>query len=103
MAEVERGARRSRAHWQAVIARAEASGQSIPAFCRAEGIRPRTFYGWRARLNAPPGEALVAPTTPGTGEAARFLDLGTLGAAGAGPWDLELELGAGVTLRLRRR
>ena len=100
MAEVERGARRSRAHWQAVIARAEASGQSIPAFCRAEGIRPRTFYGWRARLNATAREAVVAPTPNG---AARFLDLGTLGAAGAGPWDLELELGAGVILRLRRR
>ena len=100
MAEVERGARRSRAHWQAVIARAEASGQSIPAFCRAEGIRPRTFYGWRARLNATAREAVVAPTPNG---AARFLDLGTLGAARAGPWDLELELGAGVILRLRRR
>lgn len=100
MAEVERGARRSRAHWQAVIARAEASGQSIPAFCRAEGIRPRTFYSWRARLNATAREAVVAPTS---NKAARFLDLGTLGAAGAGPWDLELELGAGVILRLRRR
>jgi hypothetical protein len=43
---------------------------------------------------------VVAPTPNG---AARFLDLGTLGAAGAGPWDLELELGAGVILRLRRR
>ena len=80
MADVERRARRSRAHWQGVIARAEASGQSIPAFCRAEGIRLRTFYGWRARLHAPPGEARVARTAPGTGEAARFLDLGPLGA-----------------------
>jgi hypothetical protein len=102
MADVERRARRTRAHWQALIARAEASGQSIPAFCRAEGIRPRTFYGWRARLNATGRAAVVAPTSNG---AARFLDLGTLGGEDArvGPWDLELELGAGVILRLRHR
>ena len=102
MAEVERAARRSRAHWQAVIARAEASGQSVLAFCRAAGIRPRTFYGWRARLHATAREAVVAPTS---NRAARFLDLGTLGAEDGrvGPWDLELELGAGVLLRLRRR
>jgi hypothetical protein len=45
---------------------------------------------------------VVAPTSNG---AARFLDLGTLGAEDGrvGPWDLELELGAGVILRLRRR
>jgi hypothetical protein len=35
-----------------------------------------------------------------------FVDLGTLGeapAAQAGGWDIELELEAGVVLRLRRR
>jgi hypothetical protein len=40
-----------------------------------------------------------------TGEDGAFLELGVLGgeAAGPAPWDIELDLGAGLVLRLRRR
>jgi hypothetical protein len=40
-----------------------------------------------------------------TGEGGAFLELGVLGseAAGPAPWDIELDLGAGLVLRLRRR
>jgi hypothetical protein len=96
MGTTERRGRRSRAQWRALIARAEGSSLGIAAFCRAEGIGTASFYTWRKRLAADAGPTPV-------GEPA-FLDLGPL----AGPtsneatWDIELELGAGVVLRLRR-
>ena len=91
--------RRSRAQWQAVIARGERSPLGVSGFCRAEGIGTASFYKWRQRLVADARSETLAPVNE-----PRFLDLGPL----AGPttvgsaWDIELELGAGVVLRLRR-
>jgi putative transposase len=99
MGTTEKRVRRSRAQWQALIERGECSPLGVSGFCRAEGIGSASFYKWRQRLaaDAPP-ETLAPVNEPG------FLDLGPL----AGPtsngaaWDIELELGAGVVLRLRR-
>lgn len=117
MATSIRRQRRSRAQWRSLIARARRSPLSIAAFCRAEGVSTASFYAWRKRIAswAPPGAAVVdcerassepaaAVVVPGPGEAAPFLDLGTLADTRpeAGRWDLELALGAGVVLRLRR-
>jgi hypothetical protein len=100
----ERAGRRSRAQWQSLIERGERSPLGIAAFCRAEGVSTVSFYTWRKRLRQPPapeggsasGERQVADAT--------FLDLGALGGGGggAGRWDIELALGDGVVLRLRR-
>jgi hypothetical protein len=90
-------ARRTRAQWQALTARAARSPLSVAAFCRQEGVSTASFYTWRKRLGA---------GAPPTGESA-FLDLGTLEAGGATAagtgWEIELDLGAGAVLRLRRR
>jgi hypothetical protein len=103
MAAVMSGVRRSRREWESLIARAERSALSVSAFCAAQGISTASFYLWRKRLA---GEVLRGQPVPaGT----RFLDLGELevdpGEAGdhAGDWDVELALGDGVVLRLRRR
>jgi transposase-like protein len=36
--------------WKAIISRAARSGNSIRAFCRAEGIHEAQFYSWRRKL-----------------------------------------------------
>ena len=98
MATGKRRARRSRARWQGLIERAAHSPLSDTEFCNTEGVSTASFYSWRKRLEAlPPGGAAA--------EDATFLELGVLGgeAAGPSPWDIELELGAGMVLRLRRR
>ena len=101
MATAGSGARRSRGQWQSLIARAERSPLSVRAFCAAQGISTASFYLWRKRLGVDIEQ--VAPV------AASFLDLGELaahagaGADDAGGWELELALGDGLVLRLRRR
>ena len=80
--------RRSAAEWRAIMARYEASGLSGEGFCEAEGIG-RSAWRWRRRL---------ADGDAGGGKA-MFVEI----AGGpATSWDAELELGAGVVLRVRR-
>ena len=101
-------ARRSRARWQALLARATRSGLSVAEFCRREGVSTASFYTWRKRLGAVAGQEPPA-AAPTCGPA--FLDLGALGAGGeagiaagfGAGWEIELDLGAGAVLRLRRR
>ena len=97
----ERG-RRSRSQWQSLIARAEHSELSIAEFCRRESISTASFYNWRKRLGGAASGATVAAASVEDGA---FLELGVLGseAAGPAPWEIELELGAGMVLRLRQR
>jgi hypothetical protein len=42
-----------RRHWQAVIDRQQASGQSIVGFCSKEGLTPASFHAWKRRLRRP--------------------------------------------------
>jgi hypothetical protein len=102
MATSNRGARRSPAQWQGLIERAARSPLSIGAFCGSEGISTASFYSWRRRLGEVAPSRAVAEAA---GEGGAFLELGVLGseATGPAPWDIELDLGAGLVLRLRRR
>jgi hypothetical protein len=64
-------------------------------------VSTASFYNWRKRLReSAPNDGSATAGAP----APTFLDLGALGAAdgGAGCWDIELALGDGVVLRLRR-
>jgi hypothetical protein len=102
MSTTQHRPRRSRAQWQTLIEQAEQSALSISDFCHAEDLSVSSFYQWRRRLAAKPdpGAASVACADPGT-----FIDVGALsdGAHDApGPWDVELQLGNNVVLRLRR-
>src|SRR5437667_11573209 len=42
--------RRSRAQWLEVLAKFEASGESVAKFCARKQIFPRTFTWWRWQL-----------------------------------------------------
>ncbi len=39
-----------RRYWREVVERWRQSGQSVRAFCHAEGVKKATFYSWRQRL-----------------------------------------------------
>jgi hypothetical protein len=90
--------RRSRSEWQQLINEQAGSGLGVAAFCAARGISGASFRNWKRRL--------AAQSDPEAGrqpESEPWLELGTLaGRAGSSGWDIELELGDGLCLRLRR-
>jgi putative transposase len=86
----KRRIRRSRDEWRRLIDEQSKSGKTQSAFCAVRGISVASLQNWRRRLAAPDG-------TPGP-----WLELGTLAEAKSVSWDIELDLGEGVCLRLRR-
>jgi len=94
--------RLSAEQWQSLIDEQQRSGLSQRAFCEAHGLAIATFKNWKRRLgvtalDSPGGfERLFAPLH---GVA---LSHEAEEEAGCG-WDIELDLGAGVCLRLHRR
>ena len=87
-----RHVRRSPNAWQQLIDEQARNGLGQSAFCAARSVSTTSFQHWRRRL--------AATATP---PSATWLDLGPFHApAAAVGWDVELELGAGVCLRLRR-
>jgi len=86
--------RRDTSEWSALLAEQAASGQSQRAFCAARGVALSSFCAAKRRLG---GGSDGAPAR----EAAEFVAI-PVGALGAASWALELDLGEGVVLRLRR-
>ncbi len=62
-----------------LVSEQEASGQSVPLFCRERGLNEATFYSWRSRK--PEGESRFARVVT---ERRR----------------IELELSSGATIRI---
>lgn len=99
--------RRSPAEWRELLSSYERSGLSQQAFCDRHGLALSTFCKWRrslggsvtptaapvfAELEVAPAAAMsdgmpVEPIEPPTGHG----------------WDVELALGEGIVLRIRRR
>ena len=90
--------RRGENAWRELVVCFEQSGQTREQFCAEQGLALSTFSRWRQRLRSTVQEA----TTPSAD--AVFLELAPEEAlATAAPtWDMELQLGADVVLRLRR-
>ena len=89
--------RRSREEWRALVSRFEASGQTREAFCAETGISVSTLRRWYSRFRE--------PSRPAVSQAPVFVELPAeekKAEASALPWEVELQLGAGVVLRLRR-
>ena len=83
---------RGEAKWRALMADFEGWEGSQISFCKSRGVSLKTFQGWRRRLGLTTGAV--------SGEAGGFVEVA---AAGSGAvWDVELSLGDGVVLRVRR-
>ena len=97
-------ARRTAAQWQELVERFERTGQTRGRFCAAHGLALSTFDLWRRKLRGTPAaavneeqpEALFEELTNPTQTQASPT------SAGTGTWEVELDLGAGVVLRVRR-
>ena len=92
--------RRSEADGRALLARFAESGLTQKAFCEREGVALSTFQFWKNRLGHQPPGASAGTQEPTS--AASVIELGTLEDRPAG-WEVEIALGDGVSLRLRRR
>ena len=46
-----RGGSQRQSYWQEVVRRWREGGQSVRAFCQAEGLREAAFYFWRRELD----------------------------------------------------
>ena len=96
-------ARRSAAQWRKLVERFERSGQTRSKFCAANGLALSTFDLWRRNVHARPAAVeeehpeglFVELTHPVQTQTAPT-------STGTGGWEVELELGAGVVLRVRR-
>lgn len=89
--------RRSREEWSALLAEHEASGQSLPAFCRRHGLEPRTLQWWQWKLTG------SRRTGTRDARAIRLVPVDVLGSAGTadaedGP-EITIEVGD-VRLRI---
>lgn len=90
--------RRSAEQWRDLFERFEQSGQRREQFCIEQGLALGSFDRWRQKLRREPKHQAMAA---GDG---LFVEL-TSDSAPTSPvpaWDVELQLGAGVVLRLRR-
>lgn len=87
--------RRSRAQWRRVIRAQSASELGQKDYCTRHGISYSTFCRWKRELGTDQVAALPSPTVD-------FVELAPSVASVAAGWEVELELGEGLTLRLRR-
>ena len=94
--------RRSKAEWQRLIDEQAASGLGRKAFCEGAGIALSTFAYWKRKLRdegALHSEGQVGSQSVTLDEWVELTPPATEPAAG---WYIELDLGDGVCLRLRR-
>lgn len=91
---VTRRNRRSEQEWRAVMAQFARSGLGSEAFCAREGLAPSTFWNWRSRLQRGGRTKAAAPVSP-------FVEL--VSDSASREFDIELDLGRGVILRMRGR
>lgn len=96
--------------WRQILETQRGSGQSQVAFCAAHGLGKSTFQAWQRRLHGvDPSRAQAARAqTPSTAFGSLFTPLTQPVSSSASPtpdaagWTVELDLGDGMYLRLRR-
>ena len=102
---IELGPRkRSAAEWGALVRAYAKRKGTAPEFCREHGVAVSTLDWWRRRLektSATSGvRSKVRPVA--AAQPLSFIELPATSSAARTPWDIELELGEGMVLRLRR-
>jgi len=96
-------ARRSASEWRALMGLYATSAETRKQFCARHGVALSTFAWWRRRLRQKaPTRVAARSSTPAN---ALFVELASDKqpvSAEFPAWDMKLELGAGMFLRLRR-
>ena len=96
--------RRSAAEWRTLVrAYAKRTG-TAPEFCREHGVAVSTLDWWRRRLEKTSGSTVVRSKvrSVAASQPLSFIELPATSSAARTRWDIELELGEGMVLRLRR-
>ena len=96
--------RRSADEWRSLIDEQQRSGQSQAAFCHQRGVSLSSFGYWRRKLKSPmPAAAPEGEASPLWIEWPASADCRTPppNSRQQPAWDLELDLGNGLQLRLR--
>jgi transposase-like protein len=96
--------RRSASEWRALMQAFSRSGQTRAQFCERHGLALSTFDRWRSQLRQE-APARVPKTSSSTEANALFVELAQEAkpvAVVSANWGVELDLGNGVFLRLRR-
>ena len=98
--------RRPASEWMALFDRQVKSGLSQARFCQIEGVSPSSFANWKRRLRNEGGEASSVSKTP---LFTPLRELPCVDSAAAespeeshGSWTLDLDLGDGLRLTLRK-
>jgi len=84
--------RRSRAEWEQLMASYEVSGETQREFCDQHHVAYSSFCYWRKRLRIPATNESTLPS---------LIELPAPVADEARLWRIELDLGAGIVLRIR--
>jgi transposase-like protein len=98
-------AKRSASDWQDLVEAYQRSGESRRAFCARHGLSVNTLAWWQWRRRR---EKIPARRSRPTNNLPLFVEVESAPTASETasspmPWDIELELGGGMTLRLRRQ
>lgn len=88
-----RRVRRSEVEWRELFARFDESAQTREAFCTEQDVVLSSFIRWWKKLRQSPRSEAAAVQNP------VFVELTSEHEP---RWDVELQLGAGVVLRLMR-
>jgi hypothetical protein len=89
--------RRTPTQWRALFARFKQGEQTREQFCIEQGISLSSFDRWRTKLRKAPSTQAVISGAP------MFVELTPeTSSPMTSAWDVELQLGAGIVLRLRR-
>ena len=90
--------RRTRAEWQALLSEYDSSGLSQAAFCKNHRIATASLHNWRKKLAAQDGSTDFIDITTQLSTTQTLVPSEPESTA---PWQVELELGRGLVLRLR--
>ena len=102
---IEEGPRkRTTAQWRTLVqAYAKRTG-TAQEFCQEHGVAVSTLDWWRRRLEKASGSSGVrSKSRPiAAAQPVSFIELPAIASVVRARWDIELELGEGMVLRLRR-
>ncbi len=94
MTQRQKRPRKTKSQWQAVMAGFHQSNLSARAYCQEQGLAYGTFTKWRQRLAAP-------STLESRSNLIELISPAPAVQIKPDHWQVELELGNGMTLRVR--